>query len=93
MSQKILFWDRVYVNGRHPQTVCFCTAQEDAQRRDFTINALFYDPFRERVIDYVNGMADIKAGIIRAIGSAHERFAEDHLRMLRAIRFAAVLGF
>ena len=74
-----------------PESVRFATAEEDAQRRDFTINGLFFDPVAERLIDYVGGEADLRAKIIRAIGNPADRFAEDHLRLLRAIRFAARL--
>ena len=85
--------DGSYSDGRRPDTVHYTNAAEDAARRDFTINGLFYDPIAERVIDYVNGEADITAKIVRAIGDAEARFAEDRLRMLRAIRFTATLGF
>ena len=80
--------DGKYLDGRRPEAVTFATAEEDARRRDFTINGMFFDPIDERVIDYVGGQEDLKHGIVRAIGSADERFEEDHLRMLRAIRFA-----
>lgn len=82
-----------YEDGRHPGQVAFSSAREDAQRRDFTINGLFYDPLEDRVIDFVGGQADLQAGIVRAIGDPAERFAEDKLRMLRAVRFATTLGF
>jgi len=85
--------DLEYQDGRHPSGVEFTTAQHDAERRDFTINGLFYDPIEQEVIDYVGGQKDLYAGVIRAIGDADRRFAEDHLRMLRAVRFAARLGF
>ncbi len=85
--------DGAYANGRHPQKVHFCCAEEDARRRDFTINGIFYDPVGGAVIDYVGGLADLKNGVIRAIGSAAARFDEDHLRMLRAVRFASVMEF
>ena len=85
--------DGPYKDGRHPESVRFATAEEDAQRRDFTVNGLFYDPVAEKLIDYVGGEADLKAGIIRAIGNPADRFHEDHLRLLRAIRFAARLKF
>jgi len=85
--------DGAYSDGRHPDAVSFGTAQADAQRRDFTINGLFYDPLTEQVIDYVGGQADLRAGIVRAIGDPWARFREDHLRLLRAVRFAARLGF
>jgi poly(A) polymerase len=82
-----------YTDGRRPERVVFTSAQEDAQRRDFTINGLFYEPETEQVIDYIGGRADLEAGVIRAIGNPAQRFAEDHLRMLRAARFAARFGF
>src|SRR6185312_6460529 len=82
-----------YDDGRHPTVVRFTTAQNDAQRRDFTINGLFYDPVTEEVIDYVGGQEDIKARTVRAIGEAAARFDEDSLRLLRAVRFSARLGF
>lgn len=85
--------DGAYADGRHPQGVTFTTAQEDAQRRDFTVNGLFYDPQAERVIDYVHGLDDLERRVIRAIGNPEDRFREDGLRLLRAIRFATVLGF
>ncbi|MCE0498866.1 MAG: CCA tRNA nucleotidyltransferase [Methylacidiphilales bacterium] len=85
--------DGPYKDGRRPESVRFVTAEEDARRRDFTINGLFYDPVAERLIDYVGGEADLRAKIIRAIGNPADRFAEDHLRLLRAIRFATRLMF
>lgn len=85
--------DGVYLDGRHPTSVHFSDAREDALRRDFTINGMFYDLLTEQVIDYVGGRQDLTAGIIRAIGDPYLRFAEDRLRMLRAVRFAAQLGF
>lgn len=85
--------DDTYSDGRHPDRVHFSTAEEDAKRRDFTINGLFYDPLEQRVIDFVGGTEDLRRGIIRAIGDPRERFAEDKLRMLRAVRFAATFGF
>jgi len=85
--------DGPYKDGRHPESVRFATAEEDAQRRDFTINGLFFDPVADRLIDYVGGEADLRAGIIRAIGNPLDRFTEDHLRLLRAIRFATRLIF
>src|SRR3954468_14366645 len=80
--------DRRYLDGRHPEEVVFSSAREDALRRDFTINGMFFDPLQGRVIDYVGGQADLRARVLRAIGSASERFAEDKLRLLRAVRFA-----
>ena len=85
--------DGPYKDGRHPESVRFATAEEDAQRRDFTINGLFFDPVANRLIDYVGGEADLRAKIVRAIGNPVDRFAEDQLRLLRAIRFAARLLF
>ncbi len=85
--------DAAYTDGRHPDRVTFSTAREDASRRDFTINGVFYDPIEDRVLDFVGGQEDLKRGVIRAIGDPHERFAEDKLRMLRAVRFAATFRF
>ena len=85
--------DGRYLDGRRPEEVTFTTAEEDAKRRDFTINGLFVDPIEERVIDYVGGQEDLKNRVLRAIGNANERFEEDHLRLLRAVRFASRFGF
>ena len=97
--------DGVYSDGRHPDVVRYTTsAEEDVKRRDFTINGLLFDPFaapqhssdelpRAGLLDYVGGVADLEAGVIRAIGRSELRFEEDHLRMLRAVRFAARFGF
>lgn len=85
--------DGDYTDGRHPDQVHFGTDREDAMRRDFTINGLFFDPATESVIDYVDGQADLDAGVVRTIGDPMQRFAEDHLRLLRAVRFAAKLSF
>ncbi len=85
--------DLAYVDGRHPTGVDFSTPEHDAMRRDFTINGMFYDPLTETLYDYVNGQQDLKAGIIRAIGNPQDRFTEDKLRMMRAVRFAARLQF
>lgn len=85
--------DAPYTDGRHPAGVTFCSAREDAQRRDFTINGLFLDPLSGVVHDFVDGRADLDAGVVRAIGVPSQRFAEDHLRMLRAVRFSAFFGF
>ncbi len=84
--------DAAYADGRHPTAVRFTSAREDAARRDFTINALFFDPRSRRTIDYVGGLKDLEKGIIRAVGDPEARFREDHLRMLRAVRFAARLS-
>ncbi len=85
--------DGDYADGRRPANVRFTTAEEDAQRRDFTINGMFFDPVGQRVVDYVGGQQDLRAKVIRAIGDPGRRFAEDHLRLLRAVRFAARLEF
>src|SRR5436189_1705838 len=85
--------DEAYIDGRHPTAVHFSSPQEDARRRDFTINGMFYDPVAEQVIDLVGGQADIAAKLVRAIGEPAKRFAEDRLRMLRAVRFATVLDY
>ncbi len=85
--------DGGYQDGRRPDSVHFCGAEEDAKRRDFTVNGMFYDPIEDKVIDYVGGQTDLEKKIIRAIGEPEKRFAEDHLRMLRAVRFAHTLGF
>jgi poly(A) polymerase len=82
-----------YEDGRHPTEVRFTSAAEDASRRDFTINGMFYDPLKEQVIDYVGGQADLGRRLIRTIGAPQERFSEDYLRMLRAVRFSTQLGF
>ena len=85
--------DGTYSDGRHPDTVTFCDARGDALRRDFTINGMFYDPIEDKHFDYVGGEDDLKAGLIRAIGNPFERFDEDRLRMIRAVRFACRFGF
>ncbi|KIC74220.1 CCA-adding enzyme [Candidatus Protochlamydia amoebophila] len=85
--------DLDYVDGRHPTGIVLSTAREDALRRDFTINGMFYDPLKEVIYDFVNGQEDIRRHLIRAIGNPHERFQEDRLRMLRAFRFSARFGF
>lgn len=85
--------DGSYKDGRRPESVIFATAGEDAQRRDFTVNGLFEDPLSGEVIDHVGGLADLDARVLRAIGDPGARFAEDALRLLRAIRFATVLGY
>lgn len=85
--------DAGYQDGRRPDSVHFCGAEEDAKRRDFTINGMFYDPANDEIIDYVGGKEDLEKKLIRAIGDPDRRFAEDHLRMLRAVRFAHTLEF
>jgi tRNA nucleotidyltransferase/poly(A) polymerase len=85
--------DAPYSDGRHPDSVTYSTAKEDAQRRDFTINGMFFDPLAEQVIDYVGGQHDLKQKIVRAIGDPQARFQEDKLRLLRAVRFAATFDF
>lgn len=85
--------DGPYLDGRHPQYVEFRGEREDALRRDFTINAMFFDPATQAIVDYVNGRADLDARRIRAVGDPRARFHEDHLRLLRAVRFAARFGF
>ncbi len=84
--------DAPYSDGRHPDSVTFSSAEEDARRRDFTINGLFFDPVDQRVLDFVGGRQDMIDRRLRAIGSPRERFAEDKLRMLRAVRFAAAFN-
>jgi len=86
--------DEAYIDGRRPTSVRFGSPEEDAQRRDFTINGLFYDPVGEgRIIDFVGGRADIERKLVRTIGDPHHRFTEDKLRLLRCVRFAANLGY
>jgi poly(A) polymerase len=85
--------DEAYIDGRRPTGVVFTDAKQDVLRRDFTINGLLYDPLKNETIDYVNGRADIDAKIVRAIGDPHARFEEDKLRILRAVRFGARLGY
>jgi len=85
--------DGAYVDGRRPESVVFTTAEGDALRRDFTVNGLFFDPVDGRVLDFVGGEADLRAGVVRCIGDADARFGEDKLRLLRGVRFAATLGF
>ena len=86
--------DVSYSDGRHPDHVIYSdSAKEDVRRRDFTINGLLMDPATREVLDFVNGRADLRAGIVRAIGDPRARFAEDKLRMMRAVRFAARFGF
>lgn len=85
--------DFEYKDGRRPESVSFSDAKNDAERRDFTVNALFYNPETENLIDYFDGVKDLDAGLIRAVGDPERRFTEDHLRMVRAARFVAQLSF
>jgi len=85
--------DAEYPDGRRPTSVTFCTARADAERRDFTVNGLFLDPLTGDLHDWVGGQADLEAKCLRTIGNPTERFGEDHLRLLRAVRFAAQLDF
>ena len=82
-----------YADGRRPDRVAFSTPEEDAKRRDFTMNALFCDPFAGQILDYVGGVSDIEKRLLRTVGDPGERFREDRLRLLRAVRFAARTGF
>jgi len=82
-----------YSDGRRPDTVRFASAREDVLRRDFTVNGLLYDPLEDQVLDWVGGQEDLEAGLIRAVGDPAERFQEDRLRLLRAVRLATQLGF
>jgi len=85
--------DGPYLDGRHPSKVTFAAMEEDARRRDFTVNALFFDPVAGQVLDYVDGIADLSRRVLRTVGDARARFDEDHLRPLRAVRFVGQLGF
>jgi tRNA nucleotidyltransferase/poly(A) polymerase len=85
--------DGQYLDGRRPESVRFCSPEEDAQRRDFTINGMFFDPISQTVLDFVGGQSDLQQHLIRAIGDPKARFNEDRLRMLRAVRFAATFAF
>lgn len=85
--------DGNYEDGRRPENVEFSDAKEDCLRRDFTMNALFYDFDKDEVLDYVGGISDLRSSLIKAVGDADKRFDEDQLRMFRALRFAAQLGF
>jgi poly(A) polymerase len=82
-----------YADGRRPTEVAFSTVEEDAKRRDFTVNGLYFDTEKSEVLDFVGGREDLSKKVIRTIGRAEDRFQEDHLRMLRAVRFAVQLGF
>jgi tRNA nucleotidyltransferase/poly(A) polymerase len=85
--------DVSYTDGRHPDAVVFSTPEEDARRRDFTINGMFFDPLDEQVIDFVGGKNDLRDRVLRAIGDPAQRFVEDKLRLLRAVRFATRFRF
>ncbi|GMW00636.1 MAG: CCA tRNA nucleotidyltransferase [Candidatus Hydrogenedentota bacterium] len=85
--------DGPYLDGRHPAFVTYADEEEDARRRDFTVNALFYDPLGKTIVDYVGGQQDIERRVIRAVGDPEHRFDEDKLRLLRAVRFAARLDY
>ncbi len=85
--------DRGYVDGRRPIGIDPATPEEDAERRDFTINGMFYDPIQDKIYDFVGGMKDLKKGVIRAIGNPHDRFVEDRLRMMRAVRYSTRFNF
>lgn len=85
--------DRGYVDGRRPTGIEPATPEEDALRRDFTINGMFYDPLQDKIYDFVGGQKDLKKGVIRAIGNPHERFLEDRLRMMRAVRYSTRFNF
>lgn len=82
-----------YADGRHPENIAFSNAKEDASRRDFTINGMFYDPIDKQIFDYVGGREDLQLKTLKTIGPADQRFGEDYLRMLRAVRFSAQLSF
>ena len=85
--------DGSYKDGRHPEEVTFSTPEEDTARRDFTINGIFFDPISQKYIDFVDGRSDIEKKVVRAIGDPDLRFQEDHLRLLRAVRFAARFNY
>lgn len=85
--------DRGYIDGRRPTGIDPATPVEDANRRDFTINGMFYDPIAQKLYDFIEGEKDLKKKVIRAIGNPHERFFEDRLRMMRAVRYSTRFGF
>ncbi len=85
--------DGLYLDGRRPSEVTFTSAEEDAKRRDFTVNALFCDPVSDRIVDFVGGRADLEKKLLRAVGDPAKRFGEDRLRLLRGVRLASTLGF
>lgn len=86
-------YDGPYEDGRHPSRVEFTDEHQDAMRRDFTVNGMFYDPEQDQVLDYVNGRADLESRTIRTVGDPAQRFSEDHLRLMRAVRFAVQLDY
>src|SRR5262249_6476656 len=85
--------DEAYVDGRRPTGVVFSNPQMDAERRDFTVNGMFFDPIKNEAIDFVGGREDLQRRVLRAIGEPRARFREDRLRLLRAVRLATTLGF
>ena len=85
--------DGLYEDGRHPNIIKTTTVEEDAKRRDFTINAIYYDPIEDKYLDFVGGKKDLEDKVIRAVGNPYERFKEDKLRMLRAVRLSCQLNF
>lgn len=85
--------DGLYLYGRRPESISYATPEEDAHRRDFTINGMFYDPLEDTVYDFVGGRGDLKRGLVRAIGNPHARIREDRLRMIRGVRMSARFGF
>jgi len=85
--------EKDYVDGRRPTSIEKASPEEDAQRRDFTINGIFFDPITEKIYDFVQGQKDLQEGIIRAIGDPHRRFLEDRLRMIRAVRYSTRFHF
>ncbi len=82
-----------YLDGRRPTTIEPASPEEDAKRRDFTINGMFWDPLKQELHDFIGGQKDLKTGVIRAIGNPHERFLEDRLRMMRAVRYSTRFNF
>ncbi|MDD3118561.1 MAG: CCA tRNA nucleotidyltransferase, partial [Victivallales bacterium] len=86
--------ERDYCDGRHPETVCYAASpQPDAARRDFTVNAMFADPFTGEILDFFDGQGDLRRGLLRTVGDPDTRFREDYLRLLRAVRFAVRFRF
>src|SRR6202007_1639796 len=85
--------DGVYLDGRRPVAVTFSSPEEDAKRRDFTINGMFYDPLADQIVDFVGGKSDLEHRLVRGVGTPGDGFCEDHLRLIRAVRFAAALDF